>query len=271
MEIDDTGLKTKIESLDFGLSRYFNKWTILVLAVLMFFLAFVSASRGWPTPLFMLTLLVIGIVYTGWEKIAQRKFMTNFAKICGYRFSDTAPIDTINAPYLQMGRDRCINNIVSGVYGNLNIDFFIFNCVLGAGKNSTGIDFTVASIDCAANLPRIFVDARHHSLHDDAVFSYSGLANDKNQGIIKLEGDFNKFFTLWAPKEMEIETLEILEPNIMAGLEEFSKNFSVEFFGNKIYIYARKVIDNGKDLWQLYSLVDFLIDKVVPEAQRACR
>ena len=113
----------------------------------------------------------------------------------------------------------------------------------------------------------IFLDARHNFFTEDSIISTEEPDTDKNCETIKLEGDFNKYFTLYAPQGYEIETLEIFTPDIMAELIDYSKNFSLEFINNNLYIYPRKVIENGKDLYALYTLVRLLVIKLAPKLE----
>jgi hypothetical protein len=117
-------------------------------------------------------------------------------------------------------------------------------------------------------LPHILLDAHHHFFGDSAAVALNERFNVEGEEIIKLEGDFNKYFDLYAPKGQEIVTLQIFSPDIMAQLIDHSKKFSLEFFGNYIYIYSRKAIKNGYEIYAMYSLTRLLIDKLAPELER---
>lgn len=54
---------------------------------------------------------------------------------------------------------------------------------------------------------------------------------------VQLEGDFNTFFRVYAPKGESINAFAILAPNIMSSLLATGGDYNFEFSGNKIYFY----------------------------------
>jgi hypothetical protein len=77
---------------------------------------------------------------------------------------------------------------------------------------------------------------------------------------LRLEGDFNRYFSLWVTKEFEAEAYEIFTPDIMATLIEKAKNLNFEFIDDKLYIYNGKIINTKEEMEKIYSLVDYLAD-----------
>lgn len=51
---------------------------------------------------------------------------------------------------------------------------------------------------------------------------------------LKLEGDFNQYFGVYAPKGYETEVLQLLEPNVMQALMADASDVSIEFVGNRV-------------------------------------
>jgi hypothetical protein len=50
-----------------------------------------------------------------------------------------------------------------------------------------------------------------------------------------LEGNFSKYFDLYAPNGLQANTLTVLSPNFMQTLIDKSQQFDVEFYGNKLF------------------------------------
>ncbi|MFI5271295.1 MAG: hypothetical protein ACHQT9_04620, partial [Candidatus Saccharimonadales bacterium] len=88
---------------------------------------------------------------------------------------------------------------------------------------------------------------------------------------ISLEGDFNDYFTLYANQNNEIEAREVFTPDTMALMEDNSKHYSVEFGGNRVYIYANGYIGNKQELIGAFTLAKKLIEKIGPLAERLAR
>jgi len=268
--LGDQNLEDSIKKLDGNIFHVAKMYELLLAALfLAIMLAIVFAAALLKNMILALVpfyAAAVAIMYL--KKMSRNLFMQRFALLASFDYQSEAPAESLDAPYLQMGLNRSLQDIVSGTYQSYPLQFFNYNCVVGSGKSRHTITFTAARIGYKATLSRIFLDAHHHYFTEDAALSLNTPFLDKNEEFIKLEGDFNKYFTLYAPKGYEIETLQILTPDIMEDLIAYSKNFSLEFYGSNLYIYSRKVITSGKDLCQLYDLVKFLAAKVAPELER---
>jgi hypothetical protein len=83
---------------------------------------------------------------------------------------------------------------------------------------------------------------------------------------LKLEGDFQKHFVLYAPQGSEVEDLEIFTPDFMEALIEQHPDASLKCVGNDLYIsgsFRETVVDWGKiskkKLSDFLGEMDFLI------------
>jgi hypothetical protein len=57
---------------------------------------------------------------------------------------------------------------------------------------------------------------------------------------IQLEGDFNKYYDLFAPKGLQVNVLSLLAPNMMQILKDSAGLFDVEFYGNELVLATRQ-------------------------------
>jgi hypothetical protein len=232
------------------------------LIILSIFLIVLSFSSGIFYFIFFPLAIIIG-AYSYVQKKIKHAFMQQFAMANNYHYREQGSLEEIGAPYLQMGHSRYIEDIVNGTYKGCPIKFFNFYCTIGHGKNQQHISFTVCEIHYKTSLPRIFLDAHHHSLLTQDIF-----ASFKNEEILSLEGDFNKYFTLYVPKGYEIEALQIFAPDVMAKLIDKSKLFSLEFIGDHLYIYSSRPIETKNGLYELYELVRILVVELAPVLER---
>ena len=78
--------------------------------------------------------------------------------------------------------------------------------------------------------------------------------------VLSLEGDFDKYFTLYAPKDYERDALYIFTPDLMTLLIDNAHSFDAEVVDNRLYIYIRQ---QGKNtsmtqphfIYQLLSII----------------
>lgn len=111
-------------------------------------------------------------------------------------------------------------------------------------------------------LPHMILDAKSNNLsvfqrmlHDKDAGLPANI--DKNQ-ILSLEGDFNNYFTLYAPNQYERDALYIFTPDLMSLLIDNAQAFDVEIIDDCLYFYVRDGIDmtDANLMSRLFSLVD---------------
>jgi hypothetical protein len=69
-----------------------------------------------------------------------------------------------------------------------------------------------------------------------AVDDHNLFSSFKNAGSVSLEGDFNKYFDLYSPRDDPVSAFNTLPPNLMAVLIDEFQDTCVEFVGNSIYL-----------------------------------
>lgn len=118
---------------------------------------------------------------------------------------------------------------------------------------------TVASFEMDRQLPHMVLDSRSNNVRIFGKDITSNLPEvfSRDQ-ILSLEGDFNKYFTLYAPKEYERDALYIFTPDLMALLMDQSSQFDAEIIDNNVYFYRKYTIDrtNSNIMYQLLTIVN---------------
>jgi hypothetical protein len=64
----------------------------------------------------------------------------------------------------------------------------------------------------------------------------------RNQ-VLSLEGDFDKYFTLYAPRQYERDALYVFTPDLMVLLIDRLATYDLEIVDNRLYIYSHKPFD----------------------------
>jgi hypothetical protein len=82
---------------------------------------------------------------------------------------------------------------------------------------------------------------------------------------LALEGDFNKYFTLYAPKGYERDALYIMTPDLMALLIDETGDLDVEVVDDMLFVYSTVPFDTSSAaVWQrLGRIVDIVGAKAI--------
>lgn len=122
-------------------------------------------------------------------------------------------------------------------------------------------------IKLALDLPHL-IFAPHHSETD---FSAGGAFSDssginvrqsKNQKV-KLEGDFNNYFTLYAPDGYEVDVRYLITPDVMAVLVDYGSEYNIEVVDDSIVFFTAKPINFQYELELKKAITN--VDKVARE------
>lgn len=135
-----------------------------------------------------------------------------------------------------------------------NHSFFIFTTNLY--DNLTQKIFTVGSCEFGTTIfPHILLKSKKMPLYQDSK------SNDRK---ISIEKAYLKNFDLYCPEDYGIEALQIFTEPLLISIQEISEKFSIEFGGNRIYVYINKNIQNKrneKNLTKVIEIIKEIIDK----------
>lgn len=196
-------------------------------------------------------MIVIGFIgYSIVYLKIKREFTQEFGKSIGFTYSRNAGMETVSGKLFQTGHSQSMFDVLMGNYKNVPMRIFTFRFTIGSGKNSHTYFYTVFEATLAGTVPDILLFSKKHSSAVTDWFS--------GDETVELEGDFNKYFKLRVPTGHEQETYQIFTPDVMADLIDRAKDFSFEFVGNKIYLYATKVLAKRADLQSMFDLSEYL-------------
>lgn len=103
---------------------------------------------------------------------------------------------------------------------------------LGDGRSYFG---GVCALDVATPLPNIRLRSTQHRM--PAFSAYAAPARDQR---LSLEGDFDRYFELSAPKGYERDALYLFTPDVMAWLIDDVRGFDVELIDRQIVLRSRR-------------------------------
>ncbi len=207
------------------------------------------------------------VFFAGWiakiKKQFQQAFLEEFAISNGYSFDKFGTVDETYGTVFRVNSDNSVSDVIQGTYKGFPLRLFIIDVVVGEGKNQQSYEDSVIEIDLKGKLPSLLMVNKHSRLGQ---LDIAGSYMTKNK--FNLEGDFNKHFDLYGLPGSQIEALEVFSPDTMELMEEESSHYTVEFSGNRMYIYANGFIGNAQKLTEAFALAKKLIEKIGPLAQR---
>ena len=117
-------------------------------------------------------------------------------------------------------------------------------------------------IDMNRNLPHVILDSTVDNVNVlGKVFNNLPDDIDPNQRL-SLEGGFNDYFTLYAPKDYERDALYIFTPDLMALLIDGATWCDVEIVDSQIYFYsAYNKFDYVKEMefvWKAFRIMSIM-------------
>ncbi len=103
---------------------------------------------------------------------------------------------------------------------------------VGSGKNEQTITIEFAKIKLPRKVPHLYLNGKQNYLSAD-------VGNYKTEQL-KMEGDFNKYFSVYTPPDYQVDILQILTPDVMLALQDFGAKYDYETIGDDLYIYSSK-------------------------------
>lgn len=281
----------KKSPMDHGVKRFINIYISVIIVIFLttlFYLAFFNENYDHSSPLAEWAKLITGTfiiafginlllfitffsVFSGRIRnpapLANKTRLVNFAKANGLNFQ----IDVRNLDLQGMVFKRSMENTVT--------ELLIFpdgtqigNVKLIPRSTNSRYRFTVEQNWCFAQiqlprpLPHMILDAKSNNLIGDR----SVFAQEFPEQEIMLEGEFNKFFTLYVPKDYELDALYIFTPDVMLTLMETGRAYDMEIVNDTILIFREGIIrlDSKESLSSVVNMVDKIKNEVDHQAQR---
>jgi len=110
-----------------------------------------------------------------------------------------------------------------------------YQYTVGTGRNRRTYYWGYMRIKLKRHLPNMLLDSKKNNFINGK-FSNLPQLFDKSQ-VVKLEGDFNNYFTLYLPKGYEKDAFYILTPDVMVALIDHGAHFDMEVVDDMLYFY----------------------------------
>ena len=219
--------------------------------------------------LFCLAIVGLGIVgltrfapnESRWERWLRLDW---FARSNGLTFSPQDPDPRYPGAIFSTGSNRAAIDHFRSVEGRF-FDMGNFRFVTSNGKNSTTHTWGFLAMSLERRMPHMMLD----SLQNNTWGSGLGGAFDRTQ-VLSLEGDFDRYFTLYCPKQYERDALYVFTPDLMALCIDEAAPFDIEIVDDWMFVYSPRAfrMDDPRLLSRLFRILDLVGAKALRQTRR---
>ena len=211
-------------------------------------------------------LIMGGIVAIAvWVIVAARRSgnarmfrLDRFARANGMNYVPRMAAPALPGMIFSLGSSRQASDLVRGERPRF-VEFANYRYTTGSGKNRTTHTWGYVAVKLDVPLPHIVLDATGNN----GLFGSNLPASfDKDQRL-GLEGDFDRYFSLYCPAGYETDALYLFTPDIMARFIDNAAALDVEIVDDWLFLYAKRdfsTLDPATWAW-LFSAVGALLDK----------
>ncbi len=250
---------------------YVSTWiasiTICLILFVLIFKYYDQTSGDGRVFMFPLVALMVPFgLYLHFRVQMQHLFMKQIAQALGFSYQSIGDPNTLEGKVFAAGHDKKMEDVISGSYQEYPIQICNYQTVIGSGRSSRTESYAVFALSLDAILPDILlVPGKTGSM----LGTLNPLDNaPENDTKIYLEGNFSKYFTLYAPKDFEMEIRVIFQPDVMVMLIDKYQSYRIEIKNNKMYVLAPSMTKKQEFL-TVHDLIDTLFIRVAPYLKEA--
>ena len=209
---------------------------------------------------------IIRVVISGSGRWSRWLRMDRFARANGFTFSPADSDPSYPGSIFGIGDSRKVTEHFRTAEGRF-LDFGNYRYTTGSGKNRSTHTWGFLAFKLDRRLPHMVLDSKANN----GLFGGTNLPAwfDKSQ-ILSLEGDFDRFFTLYCPKEYERDALYVFTPDLMALLIDNAAPFDVEIVDDWMFVYSSTPFPAAQPAvyQRLLSIVDTVGTKTLTQTDR---
>jgi hypothetical protein len=145
-------------------------------------------------------------------------------------------------------------------------DYGSYVYTTGSGKSRQTHDWGYLAFKLDRKLPQMVLDARAN----DGILSSNLPTRFNRDQHLSLEGDFDKYFTLYCPSEYERDALYVFTPDLMALLIDEVSAFDVEVVDDWMFVYSTVpfALDQPAVHQRMFQIMQTVGTKTVRQTQR---
>lgn len=227
-----------------------------------------SPPVAWLATIVMLVVVVVvgfATVRSTLGRSERLMRLSRFADANGFVFNPRQSDPSYPGMVFGVGRRRTAIDHITRFTGRF-LDIGNFRYTTGSGKSTRTDTWGFMALHLDRRLPHMLLDARANN-----VFGMSNLPKTFSRDqVLSLEGDFDRYFTLYAPREYENDALYVFTPDLMALLIDEAGAFDVEVIDDWMFVYSTTAFRMGDPatMLRLLRIVDTVGAKTVDQTDR---
>ncbi|MEZ5189862.1 MAG: hypothetical protein R2717_02525 [Schumannella sp.] len=197
-----------------------------------------------------------------WELWAR---VDAFARANGMTFSPRDDDPAYPGTIFGLGRERHAVDHLRAATGRY-LDFGNYRYTTGSGKSRRTHTWGFLAFHLDRRMPHMMLDS---TANNSLLGSNLPVSFRKDQ-ILSLEGDFDRHFTLYCPREYERDALYVFTPDLMALLIDEAAPFDVEIVDDWMFVYSSRPFGTGDaNLYaRLFRIMDTVGAKTLRQTDR---
>ncbi|MFV0478151.1 MAG: hypothetical protein ACK5ME_09990 [Parahaliea sp.] len=212
-----------------------NRWILVILA----------GAALWGMTLFITPINIILILFIVASILLVEKLKTNklldyslrlwiFSRANNWKYEHKSPVPT-GGFIFELGHFHCADDTIYVTHADISFAVGSISYTIKHDKNNQTLHWLYVSIPLSQKLPHMLLDAKQNdtSLFGIAISNLPKVFTRRQK--ISLGEDFDKYFTLYAPKGYEHDVRTVLTPEVMAILIDKSPAFDVEIVDDKLF------------------------------------
>lgn len=178
-----------------------------------------------------------------WQQFAAVRQMT-------YQYKGDPAAEA--AVMFRQGHGRKINHIITGTHNGRGLRIFNYQFTSGYDRDSKKYTYTVFGFTFNGQFPHLYLN------------SFGDRFGTKIGEVIPLPAEFEKKFRLSAPKEYEIEALQVFTPDLLAHLLDVQLDYDIELVNQELLIFVTGQLDTLQDLEREFTGAGAIADRFAP-------
>jgi len=212
----------------------------------------------------VIALAVVAVVRgPGWE---ARYRMHRFAEANGLVYSPASGQPSYPGAIFSLGSSRTVTDHFRSASDRF-LDYGNYRYTTGSGKNRTTHRWGFLALELDRALPHMVLDSKSNN----GLFGGSNLpAVFSKDQVLSLEGDFDRWFTLYCPRQYERDALYVFTPDLMALLIDEAAPFDVEIVDRWMFVYSARSLDMRQPAvhQRMLRIVDTVGGKTLSQTDR---
>lgn len=224
-------------------------------------------SIGWAVVLGPFSDFVLVIAALPWlgllfwyGRIAEsvrRRFWKQFAKRHGWTYAARGDTRVERAVMFRQGYSRTIRHVISGNFaGGRPLRIFEYQFSVGYGSRRRDYHYTVFEVRFTGRFPHLYLNY---------LDNHYGVSVG---GTVPLPQEFEQAYRLSAPKEYELEALQIFTPELLAYLLDTKLPHDVELVDHELLIFTWEYVDGLKALEAEFATAVNLMERLARKLDR---